>query len=83
MTRLLTARAVAELLGVCPETVLRWIRDGDLPAIRLSRGAIRIDESELEGWLMERATPARGVRARPAARATSPATLLATRQDTR
>ena len=33
--RLLTAREVAELLGVSPETVLRWTRRGDLPARRL------------------------------------------------
>ncbi|MBA2637970.1 MAG: helix-turn-helix domain-containing protein [Solirubrobacterales bacterium] len=31
---LLTAREVADLLGVSSETVLRWTRRGDLPAIR-------------------------------------------------
>jgi excisionase family DNA binding protein len=58
---LLTARAVAELLGVHAETVLRWTRRGELPAIRLPGGAIRYREGELEGWLTERATPVRGV----------------------
>lgn len=31
---LLTARAVAEQLGVAPETVLRWTRRGELPGYR-------------------------------------------------
>jgi excisionase family DNA binding protein len=38
---LLTARQVAELIGVSSETVLRWTRRGDLPAIRLRGGALR------------------------------------------
>lgn len=58
--QLLTARTVAERLNVCTETVLRWVRAGDLPARRLSRGAIRIAETELEAWLTERATPTAG-----------------------
>ena len=33
--RLLTAREVAEQLGVSAETVLRWTRAGKLPAIEL------------------------------------------------
>lgn len=41
---LLTARQVAELLGVSAETVLRWTRRGDLPALRLPGGAIRYRE---------------------------------------
>lgn len=59
--RLLTARQVADLLGVNPETVLRWTRRGELPAIRLPGGAIRYREDALDGWLAERATPVRGV----------------------
>jgi len=48
---LLTARDVAELLGVSTETVLRWTRRGDLPALRLPGGAIRYRETELDEWL--------------------------------
>jgi excisionase family DNA binding protein len=59
---LLTARAVAEQLGLSAETVLRWTRDGKLPAFRLPGGAIRFREDELDAWLQERATPRRGVR---------------------
>ncbi len=49
------------MLGVCTETVLRWIRNGDLPAVRLPGGAVRIVESEFDTWLTLRATPGRGV----------------------
>ena len=73
--RLLTTRVVAERLDVSPETVLRWTRRGELPAIRLPGGAIRFREDELEAWLQERATPRRGVlTATPGA--ARPATVL-------
>ena len=61
MTALLIARDVAGLLGVSAETVLRWTRRGDLPAIRLPGGAIRYRQDELDGWLEKRAAPERGV----------------------
>ena len=67
--RLLTARQVADTLGVSTETVLRWTRRGDLPAIRLPGGAIRYREHDLDDWLARRAT----------CPATLPATFLATR----
>jgi excisionase family DNA binding protein len=56
--RLLTAREVADRLGLSAETILRWTRRGDLPAIRLPGGAIRYRESDLERWLASRATVA-------------------------
>lgn len=56
MSCLLTAREVAGLLGVSAETVLRWTRRGDLPAIRLPGGAIRYRQDTLDGWLADRAT---------------------------
>ena len=63
--RLLTAHAVADLLDVSTETILRWTRRGDLPAIRLPGGAIRYREDQLERWLAERATTSRGVSPAP------------------
>lgn len=54
--RLLTARTVSELLGVHVETVLCWVRRGDLPALRLPGGAIRFRPEELEGWISGRST---------------------------
>ena len=57
MNPLLTARQVADRLGVTPRTVLRWTRRGELPAIRLPGGALRYDQHDLDGWLEQRATP--------------------------
>ena len=58
---LLTARTVAGILGVWTETVLRWVRNDQLPAIHLPSGAVRIPQDELSAWLRSRATPRRGV----------------------
>jgi excisionase family DNA binding protein len=66
--RLLTARAVSERLDVSPETVLRWARAGELPAVHLSNRAIRFPEDALEAWLQQRTTPARGSVTHPAGR---------------
>jgi excisionase family DNA binding protein len=52
VTELLTTRAVAALLAVSPETVLRWHRSGKLPGgRRLGSNVLRFDRDELECWL--------------------------------
>jgi excisionase family DNA binding protein len=61
---LLTARDVAELVDVHVETVLRWVRQGLIPAVRLPGGAIRFRPEELEAWLAEHATAPPGREAR-------------------
>jgi excisionase family DNA binding protein len=68
---LLTARQVADDFGVSTETILRWTRRGELPAIKLPGGAIRYRETDLEDWLNEHQTGAavRGVSATRADRA--------------
>jgi excisionase family DNA binding protein len=77
--RLLTAREVADMLGLrCTETVLRWVRDGKLPAIRLPGGAIRFRADVIEGLLDEWATPSRGVVTHPGERR-PPVSYLASR----
>jgi excisionase family DNA binding protein len=58
--RLLTARTVADLLDLSTETVLRWVRRGELPAIRLPSGQLRFRGSDVDAWLVERATPRQG-----------------------
>jgi excisionase family DNA binding protein len=65
VTGLLTAREVADALGVSVETVLRWARKGTLPAIKLPGGAVRFREDAIEAWLAERATPSRGASPTP------------------
>jgi excisionase family DNA binding protein len=62
---LLTAREVADRLGVSAETVLRWTRGGDLRGYRLpgtARGRLRYSAEEVEGWLERRATAGRADR---------------------
>jgi excisionase family DNA binding protein len=53
---LLTARHVAEHLGLTSETILAWVRDGKLPAFRLPSGQIRFREEDLKMWLEQRST---------------------------
>jgi excisionase family DNA binding protein len=54
--RLLTAREVAEWLGVSTGALLRWTRAGDLPAFKLPGGAIRYRRADVEAWLKRRST---------------------------
>jgi excisionase family DNA binding protein len=73
--RLLTARELGELLGVSPETILRWTRRGELEAIRLPGGRLRFRSEALEEWLAARTT--RGeVSPTPSAGPTAPVVSL-------
>jgi excisionase family DNA binding protein len=58
MRRLETARDVAERLSFSTETVLRWTRRGEIPAIRLPGGALRYCPEAIECWLASRSTDA-------------------------
>jgi excisionase family DNA binding protein len=56
-TRYLTADQVGLRLGFTGRTVRRWVRDGDLPAIKLGsarQSPLRVDADELEAWLEAR-----------------------------
>jgi excisionase family DNA binding protein len=44
----ISAREVAEVLGVSQNTVLRWVRLGLVEATKLPGGTYRIPRSELE-----------------------------------
>ena len=47
-TKLLKIRQAAEMLGVNPETLRRWDRDGSFKAIRIGkRGHRMYDEAEI------------------------------------
>lgn len=48
---LLTVREVAEFLGCSDETVLRRIRDGLLPAVRLTKRCVRIRDYDLRDYV--------------------------------
>jgi excisionase family DNA binding protein len=53
---LMTVRAVAEHLGVHPETIRRWLRDGRLVGVDLGSdsGGWRIDPRDLDAYLNAR-----------------------------
>ncbi len=54
---MLTTTQAAELLNVDRATVARWIRLGQLRAIRLPSGQYRVRRSDLEALGVERADP--------------------------
>lgn len=51
-----TPQEVAELLRVSSAAVLRLLRRGDLPAVRIGR-AWRVEDAELQRWLRHRRRP--------------------------
>ena len=55
--RLLTARDVAELVGLSTETILRRYRAGEIPGFRLASNVLRFDRAEVEAWLERRRQP--------------------------
>ncbi len=50
MEKMLKVNEVAERARVNPETVRRWLRDGELRGVRIGpgRGSYRVPESEVE-----------------------------------
>ncbi len=53
--KLLTVQEVADRLGVHPDTIRQWIRNGELGAIDLGgRAGYRIREQDLERFIRER-----------------------------
>lgn len=48
---LLTKAEAAELLGVSPATISRWLKEGRLPAYRLGPRAVRIRRADLDDLL--------------------------------
>jgi excisionase family DNA binding protein len=46
-----TIEEVANLLKVNPESVRRWVRSKKLPAIKLGGKYIRIEASDLDGFI--------------------------------
>ncbi len=54
MRELLTAEAVAKVLGRHPGTVLRMAREGELPHVFLGGHGIRFREEDLEAFIAGR-----------------------------
>ena len=49
-----TTKEITEMLGVCRDTVWRYIRSGKLKAIKLTERNFRIEKKELERFLNKR-----------------------------
>lgn len=56
MDKLLTPQQVAKRLGVCRESVWRYIRKGKLKAIKYTERNFRIDEKDLIQFLKKHKT---------------------------
>ncbi len=52
--RLLTARELADYLGLSPASVLRRWRAKEIPGFVLSSNVIRFDRAEIDHWLATR-----------------------------
>lgn len=46
--RLMRIREVADITGVCVDTIRRWVKSGQLPVVRLSPKTFRIDRAVLD-----------------------------------
>ena len=55
MTELLTTKEIARYLKLRPETVLRKVRKGEIPAIKMG-GRFRFDKEQIDEWLRHKST---------------------------
>lgn len=56
--RLYTVREACSLLGVHPNTLRRWDREGKIKVVRHEKGHRRVPESEITRWLAKSPAPA-------------------------
>ena len=56
MTELLTTKEIAQYLRLRPETVLRKVGKGEIPAIKVG-GRFRFDKEQIDEWLRDNSTP--------------------------
>ena len=55
MVELLTTREIAQYLRLRPETVLRKVRQGEIPAMKVG-GRFRFDREQIDDWLRHNST---------------------------
>ncbi len=55
---LMTVKQAAEYLQVNPKTLYRWLKNGDMPGVKLNGNVWRVPRAELERWV----SPMRGLR---------------------
>lgn len=51
---LVTVEDLAEQIKISPQTIRRWVREGKIPAIRLSFHDIRFFPDKIARWLRDR-----------------------------
>jgi len=61
---LLSTGKVAKVLSVTPDTVLKWIKAGRLPAVRTAGGHYRVARNDVDGLIADGDGPARSEPAR-------------------
>jgi excisionase family DNA binding protein len=59
-TRYLDTRAAARRVHVCVETIRRWIKSGQLPAVRRGKHCYLIKEEDLDRMFAPVVRPAEG-----------------------
>ena len=52
--RLLTSRELADFLGVSRRALLRWTREGLIPAVTSDSGVVQYCPDEINAWLKSR-----------------------------
>ena len=55
MIELLTTKEIAQYLRLRPETVLRKVRQGEIPAMKVG-GRFRFDKEQIDAWLRHNST---------------------------
>ena len=50
-SKLVNSAEVAKLLGVSPQVVLKWAKQGKIPVIRLNKRVLRFDLAAIQAWL--------------------------------
>ncbi len=58
MNRLMNTGQVADLLGVKPSTVRKWVHYGFIPYVKLG-ACVRFVQSDIETWVRERSREGR------------------------
>jgi excisionase family DNA binding protein len=73
---MLTARELADQLGVSTGALLRWTRAGKVPAVKLPSGAVRYRLDQIDAWLDEHAMADGADREAPTTRRAARHTLV-------
>lgn len=57
-TTLLNTKDLSKKLGMSYQGILKWVRDGKIPHVRLGSHTIRYDEEVIDKWLADKSNAA-------------------------